>query len=201
MKAYKLHWISGSPNSWRVLLTLAYKGVAYESQRINPATWNRRDDGFYDLNPRGQVPVLEDEDTVIYESIAIMAYLEAKHPNIAIFGETPAQSGLIWQRIAELIHYSLEPVYDLSRLLMRDTAADDIEHSQQLVSTISKELAKINSHFAGSSFIAGDELSAADIYFYPAIAFLEKMLVSPAAQVLEIDFYPLSDKLPIWLTG
>ncbi|HFD32793.1 MAG TPA: glutathione S-transferase family protein [Gammaproteobacteria bacterium] len=196
MTPYKLHWISGSPNSWRVLLTLAFKGIKYQSQRINPASWDQEGSGFLKLNPRGKVPVLEDGDTVIYESIAIMAYLETKHPEVPIFGTNPTQSGFIWQRIAELIHYTLEPVYELSRLLMRDTALDDIDHSKELVKNISRELSTINSQLNDAPYIAGNYVSAADIYFYPAIAFLEKMLPLPAAKLLGVNFYPIPEKLP-----
>jgi len=196
MSQYKLHWIGGSPNSWRVLLTLAFKGVEYDSQRINPASWDREGSGFFDLNPRGKVPVIEDGDTIIYESIAIMAYLEAKHPEQPIFGNSADQTGFIWQRIAELMHYTLEPVYELSRLLMRETALDEIDHSKQLVQIISEELTNINAQLANASYLAGNELSAVDIYFYPAIAFLEKMLVLPAATLLNIDFNPINEKLP-----
>jgi glutathione S-transferase len=196
MKPYKLHWISGSPNSWRVLLTLAFKGIEFQSQRINPEKWDPMGSGFLKLNPRAKVPVLEDGDTIIYESIAIMTYLESKHPDIVIFGENPAQSGLIWQRIAELIHYTLEPVYEISRLLMRDTALDDVSHSKQLVKVISTEIKKIDSLLGKTSYMAGNKISAADIYAYPAIAFLEKMLILPATKYLDIDFYPIPDKLP-----
>ena len=196
MNTYKLHWISGSPNCWRVLLAFAYKGIEFQSQRINPETWNQEDSKFLKLNPRAKVPVLEDGETVIYESIAIMAYIDKKHPETPIFGEDATQSGLIWQRIAELIHYTLEPVYELSRLLMRETALGDIGHSNQLAQTISEELRMIDSHLGNTPYIAGNKISAADIYFYPAIAFLEKMLILPATKHLDVDFYPIPDKLP-----
>jgi len=196
MSTYKLHWISGSPNCWRVLLTFAFKGIEYQSQRINPATWDQGDSHFLRLNPRAKVPVLEDDDTVIYESMAIMAYLEEKHPDTPIFGENPAQTGLIWQRIAELIHYTLEPVYELSRLLMREAALDDIDHSNQLAQNISEELKMIDSQLGKTSYMAGNKISAADIYFYPAVAFLEKMLLLSSAKHLDADFNSILDKLP-----
>lgn len=196
MSQYKLHWISGSPNSWRVLLTLEYKGVDYQSERIDPSQWDRESSGFMKLNPRGKVPVLQDGETIIYESIAIMAYLEERHPETPLFGLDPAQSGIIWQRIAECIHYTLEPVNELSRLMMRDQALNDINHSKDLVQEISKELCTIDEQLANSSFIAGKDVSATDIYFYPAIAFLEKMLLLPATNHLDVDFYPIPEKLP-----
>ena len=87
---------------------------------------------------------------------------------------------------------------------MRDTASDDINHSKQLVRAISEELTNINAQLVNTSYLAGNKLSAADIYFYPAIAFLEKMMVMPDAEKLEIDFYPVPDKLPNlakWMSG
>jgi len=177
------------------MLALEYKGINYESERIDPAVWDPQESGFYTLNPRGKVPVLEDDKTVIYESVAIMAYLEEKHPEVPLFGENPEQTGLIWQRIAELIHYTLEPVYELSRLIMRDTASNNIDHSKQLVIEIYKELTAIDSYLGVTTHIAGNSVTAADIYLYPAIAFLEKMLTRPVAEQLQVDFYPLPEKL------
>jgi len=66
----KLHMISGSPNVWRVMLLLEYKELDYELLRIDPTTWDREQSGFYELNPRGKVPVLEDGEHLVYESIA-----------------------------------------------------------------------------------------------------------------------------------
>src|SRR5262249_38385491 len=39
---------------------------------------------FRKLNPFGQVPVLEDDGLVLYESIAILEYLEERHPTPAL---------------------------------------------------------------------------------------------------------------------
>jgi len=52
-------------------------------------TWERRRD-FLALNPTGEVPVLIEEDnTVLSESMAICEYLEEKHPEPSLIGENP----------------------------------------------------------------------------------------------------------------
>jgi glutathione S-transferase len=52
-------------------------------------TWERRRD-FLALNPTGEVPVLIEEDnTVLSESMAICEYLEEKHPEPNLIGENP----------------------------------------------------------------------------------------------------------------
>ncbi len=195
MNSLKLHWISGSPNCWRVSLTLALKNIEFQSQRIDPATWDKQNYDFLKLNPRGKVPVLEDGNTIVYESIAIMVYLDSRYPELPIFGDNPSQTSLIWQRIAESIHYSLEPIYELSRLFMRKKIMDDINHSKRLVQTVAKELRIIDSQLEHSSHMAGNKLSAADLYSYPAIAFLERVLSKTLAHPLAIEFYPISEKL------
>ncbi len=46
-----------------------------------------------ELNPRGKVPTLKDGDFAVYESIAIMAYLDRKYTEPPLFGETPEETG------------------------------------------------------------------------------------------------------------
>jgi glutathione S-transferase len=46
------------------------------------------------------------EGVVITKSVAIMAFLESAYPTPPLFGETPAEIGLIWQPIFEVINTS-----------------------------------------------------------------------------------------------
>lgn len=192
----KLHWISGSPNAWRVMLFMAIKNIEYESIRIEPKSWDRDTSGFYDLNPRGKVPLLEDGDNVVYESLAIMSYLEAKYPESPLFGIGHIQSGLVWQRIAELVHYAIEPMYLLSRSLMRGQALEKVSESNETAQTISLELASIESWLTNCPYFAGESLTAADIYFYPAIAFLKRISYMKANDALDFVYLPLEEKFP-----
>ena len=192
----KLHLISGSPNSWRVQLCLEFKNLPYESIRIDPSGWDRDKTGFYDLNPRGKVPVLEDGGYVIYESIAIMNYLETKYPQKKLFGSTPEETSLIWQKIAELIHYSVEPMYLLSRSLMRGKALDDIFESNKTSKIICSELTQIENWLESSSYLSENKMTAVDLYFYPVIAFLERISNLKNDEKLLLDFLPLDEKFP-----
>jgi glutathione S-transferase len=53
-----LYWVSGSPPSWRVMLTLAMKQLPYRSERIDSASGALKAPAYLDINPRGQVPTL-----------------------------------------------------------------------------------------------------------------------------------------------
>ena len=84
---------------------MAYKGLNYESIRINTQSWNREQSGYFKINPRGKIPALVDGDYAIYESTAIMAYLEAKHLEKSLMGVDLRETGLVWQAVSELINY------------------------------------------------------------------------------------------------
>jgi Glutathione S-transferase, N-terminal domain len=59
----KVFWVSGSPYSWRVLLALQIKGLAFHSCMLG------KDEGGLDspelraINPSGTVPTLADTDS------------------------------------------------------------------------------------------------------------------------------------------
>lgn len=92
---YEIYWISGSPYAWRALLGLAIKGVDYQSRILQASEREHKAPWFLHMNPRGKVPVLKDGDTVVYESLAILAYLDVKHPEPPLFGATPEETARI----------------------------------------------------------------------------------------------------------
>jgi glutathione S-transferase len=50
------------------------------------------------------------EGVVITKSVAIMAFLESADPTPPLFGETPAETGLIWQPIFEVVDTIRDPI-------------------------------------------------------------------------------------------
>jgi len=43
------------------------------------------------LNFRGRVPILKDGDYVVFESLAVLYYLDLKYPDPPIFGHSPEE--------------------------------------------------------------------------------------------------------------
>ena len=71
-----LYSLGGSVFAWRVQLALEHKGIAHEvKNRGTPPS-----EGYLAMNPRGKVPVLRDGDFTLYESTAILEYLDEKYP-------------------------------------------------------------------------------------------------------------------------
>jgi glutathione S-transferase len=109
--AITVFWASGSCPSWRVLFTLQLKGLAYESRVLEFSKREHKSADLLAVNPRGKVPVLRDGDFSLYESMAIIAYLEARYPERPVLGRSPEETGAIWRTWAECVFY-VEPAID-----------------------------------------------------------------------------------------
>lgn len=76
----KLHYHPMSTYSRRVRIALLEKQIAHELVLVDMAARKHREPAHLTLNPYGRVPVLQDGDFVLYESAAILNYLEATVP-------------------------------------------------------------------------------------------------------------------------
>ena len=88
------------------------------------------------LNPRGKVPTLKDGDFVVYESLAIMSYLDRKYPTPPLFGTTAEETGLIWQAISECESYFASAGDKVVRPLFFGKGLDKVDEIQQAAQTI-----------------------------------------------------------------
>ena len=74
--AITLYYGSGSPYAWRVQLALEAKALPYERRLLSFSAGDTRKPEFAKLNPRHRVPTIVDGDFVLYESNAIVEYLD-----------------------------------------------------------------------------------------------------------------------------
>src|ERR1700737_3923154 len=101
----KLYHSAGSPNSRRVRIFLAEKGIAIPFVPVDLAKGEQHSDAYRAINPRRVVPTLVLKDgTAIGEVLAIWRYLEETHPQRPLLGATPKDKALVtmWERRAEL---------------------------------------------------------------------------------------------------
>ena len=74
----KLHYFALSGHAHRAHLFLSLLGIDHELVHVDMVNGEHKSPEFLELNPFGQVPVLEDGDLVIADSIAIMVYAAKK---------------------------------------------------------------------------------------------------------------------------
>src|SRR5580698_5733710 len=74
------YWGSGSPPCWRVALALEFKGLTYNSHLLHFDRQEHKSPQMLAMNFRGRLPVLRDNDYVVFESLAILYYLDQSYP-------------------------------------------------------------------------------------------------------------------------
>ena len=70
----------GSPFSWRVWLALEAKGIPYNLKVLSFDKKETTKPEFVALNPRHTVPTIVDDGHALWESLAILEYLDSALP-------------------------------------------------------------------------------------------------------------------------
>ncbi len=92
----KLYHSFSSPNSRRVRMFLAEKGLTVPLAPVDLAKGEQHSDAYRAINPRRVVPTLVLEDgTAIGEVLAIWRYFEKVHPTPPLLGSTPKDKALV----------------------------------------------------------------------------------------------------------
>lgn len=194
--AIELYWGSGSPFAWRVMLTLEVKGLAYESKLLEFSKGDHKTPSYLQLNPRGKVPTLKDGEFVVYESLAMMAYLDRKYPDPPLFGKTPEETALIWQALSECESYLVSAGDKVVRPLFFGKGLDKVDEIQQAAQTIRREWKSIDARLARSNWLVGTQISAADLGVFPVVQLLLRAASKEAAQPLDLGLMPLAQTYP-----
>jgi len=194
--AIELYWGSGSPFAWRVMLTLEVKGLAYESKLLEFSKGDHKTAAYLQLNPRGKVPTLKDDAFVVYESLAIMSYLDRKYPAPPLFGVTAEETGLIWQSISESESYFASAGDKVVRPLFFAKGLDKVDEINQAAEIIRQELKALDARLATRNWLVGETISAADIAIFPLIQLILRAAGKDAAQPFALKWLPLAQYYP-----
>ena len=194
--SYELFWGSGNPYSWSVLLGLEVKNLKYKSRLLEFTKREHRSPQILKMNPRGQLPILKDGDISIYESVAILAYLDIKHPDTPLFGSTAEDAGYIWQRVFEIENYLRDNVLGIVHPIFFDDVTDNIDSIEKAASYVQAEFKIVNGLLENSEYLTGAQISAADIILFPLVQALQRAMALKSADLLDLEFKHLSSRYP-----
>jgi glutathione S-transferase len=182
----KLYHVAGSPNSRRVRIFLAEKGLRVPFVAVDLAKGEQHSDAYREINPRRLVPTLLLEDgTAIGEVPAIMRYLDEAYPDTPLLGASPKDKGLVtmWERRAEL--EGLAPAIEGVRNKvpgLKDRAIAGPHDYEQIPALVDRSLLRVknflgdlNERLGQVPFVAGAQFSAADITALVAIDFAKAL--------------------------
>lgn len=170
MKLYN-YWRSSS--SWRVRIALALKGLKYEYVAVDLRAGAQHQDGYVKLNPTHTVPLLEvvEEGVThhIHQSLAIIEYLEERHPEHPLLPRSPLERAGV-REMAELINSGIQPYQNLATLkvVKNELHADEQAWAR---GWIQKGLAALEARVEvrGQRFCAADVPTIADACLVPQL--------------------------------
>ena len=182
--ALKLHYHPLSTYSRRVRIVFAEKQIPHELVVVDMPARRHREQPYLSLNPYGRVPTLEEDGFVLYESTAILNYLEATHPTPALVPSDTRARALIDVHMKlcdlQLTRHAGTIVFP-KRFLPKErwnTAA-----MAEAKAEIEKHLAILDKHLAGRTYLVAEQFSLADVCYVPFLEFLPLMEIVPPSAV------------------
>lgn len=172
--AVTLYYMSGSPYAWRAWLALAHKGVTFTRRTMSYDAGDFKSEEFLALTPRRRVPVLVDDGFVLYESAAIVEYVEERWPRPSLFASDLQRRAIERRLIREADQYFAERMERLvEAVLFTPEAQRDAARIAALCEELKAEYARWEP-MIGGDYLSG-ALSAADYALYPLTALVARM--------------------------
>ncbi|KAF5350518.1 hypothetical protein D9756_008530 [Leucocoprinus leucothites] len=155
-----------------VAMVLREKQIPYEYIPIDLGTRENRASEYLALQPFGQVPTIDDDGFILYESRAIARYLVENYPGqgTELIPSDPKKRALFDQAAsveAFCFDHYVNPII-LEGLLPKIRGQPyNEERIKQLADDLSKRLDVYDQILSKQKYIAGDELTLADLYHLP----------------------------------
>ena len=186
----KLHHSVSSPNSRRVHIFLAEKGLSIPLVTVDLGKGEQHFDAYRAINPRRVVPTLVLEGgTAIGEVPAICRYIEEVDPTPPLLGGTAKEKALVamWERRAELEGFAsvMEAIRNSAPGLKSRAIAGPHDY-EQIPELAGRSKLRVKNFFADfdvrlgeATFVAGQRFSVADITTLVTLEFAARAINLP----------------------
>ena len=172
----KFYYSRLSINARRVWVTLLEKNIEFEPILLK-LNGDQFEPDFLKLNPFHHIPVLVDRNFKIFESLAILGYLEAKYPNPS-FMPTDAED-IAKVRMIELVTVNELP--PASIVLMKEmlNVAIEAQKVEQAKQSMAISLQYFEDNLSGDKpYFTGEQLTYADIVAGTAVSAIPNLGIS-----------------------
>ena len=184
----KLYDFKSSPNCQRVKVVLAEKNLPYEIVPVDLTKKEQKSPEYLKVNPYGKVPVLTDDNTVLYESLIINEYLEEKYPAQPLLPKEPAKKA----KARILTDYGMAHFDSPYQKLRMELTKEAKEQSQPIIDGAKAELKKLLQRFedelGDQQYLLGD-FSLVDANLIPRFTRLEGFGILPDPSLPRLGKY------------
>lgn len=161
-----------SSASFRVRIAINLKKISPEQLFISLPD-NEHNAAFKDINPQGLLPTIKDGDFTLSQSLAIINYLDASHPQPAFYPEDE-QAKAVVSSMAQVIACDIHP---LNNLRVLKYLKSELGHDQDTVNKWYahwvcegfQALEELVGQYGNTYYCFGDNITLADICLVPQI--------------------------------
>ena len=176
MSMIKLYTFPPSTNSRKVRIALLEKGLEFERVNVDLSKREQKNPEYLKIHPFGQIPALDDEGFVIYDSTVINEYLEDEYPYPPLM---PSDSeGRARARLMEDFrdtHFNPYFVHIIQETRKPEGERDE-QRIQNAKTEITKGLDRIESELQDREYLAGP-FSLADVAFMSNLELLDRFSI------------------------
>ena len=169
MKLYS-YWRSSA--AYRVRIALNLKNIEYKSQSTHLAAGEHRQADYLEANPQGLVPALEHNGEVLFQSLAIIEYLDQVEPRPRLLPAEP----LARARVAGMAQAIACEVHPLNNLRVTNYLRQEMQQGDAAVQAwyehwVHRGFEALETwaakYSASKKFLYGSEISMADVCLVP----------------------------------
>ena len=164
----------------KVLCTLAEKGASFEFVKVDITKGEQRSPEHLARQPFGVVPALDDDGFALYESRAIVRYLDATLPGVSLTPADAKARALMEQWISVEHSYfsphAMKAVLNIWYASMQGKEPDGDVVAKGLADS-TRALDVLERNLAGKDYLVG-AFSLADISYAPYLQYLEDMRIN-----------------------
>lgn len=154
-----------------VCMAAQEKGVSYEIVPSPPHS-----DGLLAVSPLGKVPGMRHGSVELFESSAICRYIDAAFDGPPLYPSDPAAAAVCEQWVSVVNSHmdrTLIRQYLFAYIFPKgDDGKPDMSVVQEVLPAVEKELGVLDKALAGTGYLAGGSMTAADLNLTPILHYL-----------------------------
>jgi len=177
---FKLYGIYRSPWVCLVAAVLHEKKVPFELVSVNLADGEHKTPEYLAKHPYHQIPYIDDDGFILYESKAICYYIASKYANQGTpLLPTGVEANALYQQavFVELSHYHQHGMLAASETFgrQRQGLPPNQEAFDKHIADLSGKLDVYDKTLSKQKYLLGDEISLVDFYHLPIGSYLGKL--------------------------
>jgi glutathione S-transferase len=168
----------------RVTMAALEKGLELETVVVDMGAREHRGEEYKRLNPYGRVPSLVDGDLVLYESTAILEYLEEKFPSPPLMPDGAADRARARMHVKlcdlQMTRQTSTIIFPKRFMAKERWRLEEMARAKREIET---HLGVLNAELEGKTWLVAERFTLADLVYAPFVEFLGLMEITPEANV------------------